>query len=204
VEEVHVIINGRALDATPTPEGNIVGSKRQANYATTLLLFHAGAPPRFCCRRLFRFGGRLGPGSGLGLLPSLNQLVTSKLIHRFLLFIIVIIIRNVVVVLVPKSGRAFVSLNHPLTSWASSRSGTGSTASFFGTLPRSCALWNGTGWSLELYLGEVRSLATNGVRDRHPLLSEGSLCSSGYFLQNALVLVATNAEFNQGIPLILR
>lgn len=45
---------------------------------------------------------------------------------------------------------------------------------------------------------------TNEVRDHHVLLGEGSLRSRGYFLQNTLILVATNAELNQGIPLVLR
>ena len=44
----------------------------------------------------------------------------------------------------------------------------------------------------------------NRARDRHALLSERRLRCGGDFLQNTLILVATNAELNQGIPLVLR
>ena len=44
----------------------------------------------------------------------------------------------------------------------------------------------------------------HGLYDRHSLLGEGCLRSRGDFLQNKLILVDTNAKFDQCVPLILR
>lgn len=92
---------------------NSVGNKRQATI--TLLLFRTRASLRFWCSRLLRCGGRLSRGRSLGL-AGLNQLVASELVRRFLLFIVIVIIRNYVVILVLELGRGFLVFSHPLTS----------------------------------------------------------------------------------------
>lgn len=58
-------------------------------------------------------------------------------------------------------------------------------------------LWSYIWWGLA-------PLGTYKVCDSHVLLGEGGFCTRGNFLQNELILVATNAEFDQCIPLILR
>ena len=115
VDTVHVIINGRVLGAKNPREASWVTNIRLRS-TVTLLLFRAGTPPGFCCRGLFCLGSRLSLGGGLRLLPGLDQLVTGKLIYRFLLFIVIVIIPDLVVVLFLKLAHPLVAFNHRLTS----------------------------------------------------------------------------------------
>lgn len=81
-----------------------------------LLLFHDGTPLGFCRRQLSCFRAWLHCGGSLGLASlGLDQLIAGELVH-WLLFIIIIIIRNIIIILVSKLGFIFLVLDHQLTS----------------------------------------------------------------------------------------
>lgn len=101
-------------------------------------------------------------------------------------------------------GLALVSKEkQKVLTYASSRSGAGPPASFFGILPRSWALWKGIGCSFALYLLKRKLVNETTRAVIYPLFRQCRFRSSRNILCDDLVLFIINAKFQDGIPIFL-